>query len=276
MEAGTTAEQPPVSPRRRRNPLGAVVREAGEMGAFAARAVLALRGVGRYTGEVLRQSAIIIVGSSLLLWLLILVIGAECGLFVDYFLRAFGGTAAIGIGTEICGLREMFPYMFGYMFAAKVGCGLVAEIGSMRIGEEIDALESVGIDPMRYLIATRLLATWISVPLLYVVGLLFGTVGSYLVVVVQLGELSQGGWESLHWALQDVNENLYSLTKAMVMATVIVLVGMYYGYRARGGPVGVGAATARSMLANIVLIHLIGSMGTLIFYGLDARVPLGG
>jgi phospholipid/cholesterol/gamma-HCH transport system permease protein len=69
-----------------------------------------------------------------------------------------------------CSLREMSPYMWGYIFAAKVGCGLVAEIGSMRIADEIDAMEVMGIKSRSYLVGTRVLAVWISIPFLYPVG----------------------------------------------------------------------------------------------------------
>jgi phospholipid/cholesterol/gamma-HCH transport system permease protein len=165
--------------------------------------------------------------------------------------------------------------MFAYVFAAKVGCGLVAEIGSMRISEEIDALESVGVDPMRYVIATRLLAVWMTVPFMYAIAMAFGTIGSYLVVVVELQGTSLGQWLTLHFASQSLLDNFLSILKVTVIATGIALVGMYYGYRAKGGPVGVGTATARSMIVNLVMIHVIGAALTTIFWG-NAQVPIGG
>jgi phospholipid/cholesterol/gamma-HCH transport system permease protein len=170
----------------------------------------------------------------------------------------------------------MWPYMFAYIFAAKVGCGLVAEIGSMRISDEIDALESVAVDPMTYIVATRLLAVWMTVPLIYVVAMVFGSIGSGLVDVVQIPSVSYGQWATLHWASQSLTDNFFSLFKVMVFATLIALVGMYYGYRARGGAVGVGAATARSMVVNLVMIHVIGAALTSLFWGSDARTTIGG
>ena len=254
----------------------APLEEAGEFASFSARAILALRDVWQYTAEMLRQCAFLITGSLLVICAMQFVIGGECALFGNYLLRSFGASAAIGSFTEICDVRELFPYMFGYIFAAKVGCGLVAEIGSMRISDEIDALEAVGTDPMRYLIATRLMAAILCIPLIYLVSVLIGTAGSYVVVVKQIHEISAGGWAAGHWTYQDLSENLYSLAKAIVIGLTIVLVGTFYGYKARGGPVGVGSATARSMVVNLVLIHLIGASMSLLFWGTSAKTPVGG
>jgi len=257
-------------------PVLAGLREAGDLAGFAGRAVLGVGGARRYFAEVLRQCAILVTGSTLVILGLVLVVGSECGLFVVFLLRSLGASSFSGFNTALCGVREMFPYMFGYVFAAKVGCGLVAEIGSMRISEEIDAMESVGIDPMRYIVATRLSAVWLTIPALYAAALVAGYVGVFLVVVLQFGEVSQGQFQTLYFLSQTLQDNLYSLAKVMAMATVICLVGMYYGYRARGGPVGVGAATARSMVVNLVLIHVIGAVLTGAFWGSSSQYVFGG
>jgi phospholipid/cholesterol/gamma-HCH transport system permease protein len=258
----------------RRRTIGPLV-ETGELAAFSGQAVIYAAGSGRYFAEMLRQCGILVVGTTLVICAMVMVVGGECGLFVVYGLRPIGATAFAGLATQICGLREMWGYMFAYVFAAKVGCGLVAEIGSMRISEEIDALESVGVDPMRYVVATRLLAVWMTVPLMYAVAMVFGTIGSWLVVVVQLHGVSLGQWISVHFGSQSLGDNFLSIVKVTVIGTFIALVGMYYGYRARGGPVGVGAATARSMIVNLVMIHVVGAALTTIFWG-HARAPIGG
>jgi phospholipid/cholesterol/gamma-HCH transport system permease protein len=95
------------------------------------------------------------------------------------------------------------------------------------------------------------------------------------VVVAQLHGVSLGQWLTLHFSSQSLGDNLLSIVKVGVIGTFIALVGMYYGYRARGGPVGVGAATARSMIVNLVMIHVIGAALTTIFWG-RARTPIGG
>ena len=178
--------------------------------------------------------------------------------------------------TAWCDLREVIPYAFGYMMAAKVGTGIVAELGAMRISDEIDALEVMGVPPMTFLAATSLLGAWLTLPFIYMAGMGVVYFACYLVVVKQIGDTTSGGYFLIFWMFQNPPDLLFSLTKGMVMATVIVLVGCYYGYTASGGPVGVGTATAKSMVLNIVMVHIIGMLGTLVFWGANPRAPIGG
>ena len=232
--------------------------------------------VFRFFGEALRQAGLLILSSTLVIWGLIFIIGLQCGIEGAYFNRAVGSPAYSGVFAAWCDLRELVPYAFGYMMAAKVGTGIVAEIGSMRISDEIDALEVMGISSMTFLCATRLLAAWLVLPFMYLAGIGAGFFASYLAVVQQIGEVSSGGFFLIFWMFQNPPDLLYSVIKAMAMATVIVLVGCYYGYNASGGPVGVGTATAKSMVLNTVMVHLIGMVGTQIFWGSNARAPIGG
>jgi phospholipid/cholesterol/gamma-HCH transport system permease protein len=257
-------------------PVRGVLTEAGQMAAFCSRAFIEVPQAFRYFAEILRQAGILITGSAAIICFMEFIMGLECGIEANYVLRGYGASMYSGVFTSWCAVREMAPYMWGYILAAKVGCGLVAELGSMRINDEIDAMESVGLNPMRYLVATRLIAAWLTFPLMFLVGLAFHFLANYLVIVVQIGEVSQGGWEMVHWAFQSPVDILYAEIKIMVMGTAIVLVGMYYGYNAGGGPVGVGTATAKSMILNLVLVHVIGSLGTMIFWGLNPNAPIGG
>ncbi len=250
----------------------------GEIAKFAGRImgqVYSLR-VLRFFGEGLRQAGILIVSSTLVIWGLVFIIGLQCGIEGAYFNRSVGAPAFAGVFAAWCDLRELVPYAFGYMMAAKVGTGIVAELGSMRISDEIDALEVMGISSITFLCATRLLAAWLVLPFMYIAAVGAGFLASYLAVVQQIGEVSSGGFFLIFWMFQNPPDLLYSLAKGMVMATAIVLVGCYYGYHARGGPVGVGTATAKSMVLNIVLVHLIGMLGTQLFWGANPRAPIGG
>jgi phospholipid/cholesterol/gamma-HCH transport system permease protein len=246
--------------------LGAPLREAGDMATFGLRAIIAVGSAGRYFAEILRQCATLILGSTVILVAMVLILGGECGLFLTYLARPLGATAFTGTLLNPCGIREMFPYMFSYIFAAKVGCGLVAEIGSMRISDEISALQSVGIAPMRYVVATRLIAVWMCVPLIYAVAMVTGLAGGYLVSVAQLGDLSSGQFFDGYFASQTIADNLVSFLKMFMTATTISLVAMYYGYRTSGGPVGVGTSVAKAMMVNLVLIHVIGAAASAAFY----------
>jgi phospholipid/cholesterol/gamma-HCH transport system permease protein len=113
-------------------------------------------------------------------------------------------------------------------------------------------------------------------PFMYVAAVGAGFFASYLAVVVQIGDVSSGGFFLIFWMFQNPPDLLYSVIKGMLMATVIVLVGCYYGYNAGGGPVGVGTATAKSMVVNIVSVHLIGMLASQVFWGANPRAPIGG
>jgi phospholipid/cholesterol/gamma-HCH transport system permease protein len=216
----------------------------GEIAKFCGRVlgqVFGLR-VFRFFGEALRQAGILVLSSTLVIWGLVFIIGLQCGIEGAYFNRSV----------------------------------IVAELGSMRISDEIDALEVMGIDSMVFLCATRLLAAWLVLPFMYIAAVGAGFFASYLAVVQQIGEVSSGGFFLVFWMFQNPPDLLYSVLKGMFMATAIVLVGCYYGYNASGGPVGVGTATAKSMVMNIVLVHLIGMLGTQLFWGANPRAPIGG
>jgi phospholipid/cholesterol/gamma-HCH transport system permease protein len=232
--------------------------------------------VFRYFGEALRQAGVLIVGSTIVIWSLCFIIGLQCGIEGAYFNRSVCAPAYAGVFSAWCDQRELVPYAFGYMMSAKVGTGLVAEIGAMRITDEIDALEVMGISSMTFLCATRLLAAIMVLPFMYLAGVGAGFFASYLAVVQQIGEVSSGGFFLIFWMFQNPPDLLFSLIKGMAMAIVIVLVGCYYGYTAGGGPVGVGTATAKSMVFNTVGVHLIGMLGTQVFWGFNPNAPIGG
>jgi len=254
------------------------IANGGEIIKFTGRIVGQVYGlrVFRFFGEALRQSGILILSSTIVIWGLVFIIGLQCGIEGAYFNRSVGAPAYAGVFSAWCDLRELIPYAFGYMMAAKVGTGIVAELGSMRISDEIDALEVMGIDSITFLCATRLLAAWLVLPFMYLAAIGAGFFASYLAVVQQIGEVSSGGYFLIFWSFQNPPDLLFSVIKAMFMATAIVLVGCYYGYNAGGGPVGVGTATAKSMVLNLVLIHLIGMLGTQLFWGANPRAPIGG
>src|SRR5258708_7177306 len=100
--------------------------------------------VFRFFGEALRQAGILILSSTIVIWGLVFIIGLQCGIEGAYFNRSVGAPAYAGVFSAWCDLRELVPYAFGYMMSAKVGTGIVAELGSMRISDEIDALEVIG------------------------------------------------------------------------------------------------------------------------------------
>lgn len=248
--------------------------EAGDIARFSAETIRELPTLRLYLTEILRQCGVLIIASGAIIWSMQFVIGTMCGTEASYTLKAIGAPLYTGVFTVYCGLREMCPYMFAYIVAAKVGCGLVAEIGSMRIAEEIDAMEVMGIRSRSYLVGTRLVAAWIAMPFLYSVGLAAMYFAEWLVCVVQYHTVSPGGYSLIFWLFQNPLDYSYSMIKAILMGTVIVLVGCYYGFTARGGPVGVGKNTAKSMMVNMVLVHVIGLLTTQLFWGMAPNAPI--
>jgi phospholipid/cholesterol/gamma-HCH transport system permease protein len=258
--------------------VGGALYSLGTAGGFTGNVLRGVfsRRIWPYMGETLRQAGIFITGSMAIVLALVFVLGLQCGVEGAYGARAVGASSSVGAFTALCNLREVIPYAFGYMMAAKVGTGIVAELGSMRISDEIDALDVMGLDSIAYLGSTRLLGTWLVLPFVYTIAIMVGIVASYLAVVVQIGQVSAGGYLQLFWMFQSPLDFVFSLIKGMAMSTCVVLVGIYFGYHAANGPVGVGRATAKSMVANIIGIHLIGLLGTQIFWGSNPRSPIGG
>src|SRR6202050_4141460 len=164
----------------------------GEIVKFGARMIgdVATLRVLRFFGEALRQAGILIISSTLVIWGLVFIIGLECGIESAYFPYGEGTPAYSGVFAAWCDLRELVPLVFGYMMAAKVGTGIVAELGSMRISDEIDALEVMGINGVTFLCANRLLAAIIVLPFVYLCSIAAGFFASYLAVVQELGYVS--------------------------------------------------------------------------------------
>ena len=198
----------------------------GEIAKFCAEVLGQVYGlrVFRFFGEALRQAGILILSSTLVIWGLVFIIGLQCGIEGAYFNRSVGAPAYAGVFSAWCDLRELVPYAFGYMMAAKVGTGIVAELGSMRISDEIDALEVMGIDSMLFLCATRLLAAWMVLPFMYIAAVGAGFFASYLAVVQQIGEVSSGGFFLVFWMFQNPPDLLYSVHQGHVHG---------HGHRAR-------------------------------------------
>ncbi|HEX6389777.1 MAG TPA: ABC transporter permease [Solirubrobacteraceae bacterium] len=258
------------------SPTRALLREAGELAVFFVQAVAALRRAPRYTSEILRQTAILVRGSTLIMAVMSFLISYSVINFGYYVLRAVSATDYLGVVSGIITPRGTTPLMFGYIFAAKVGCGMVAEIGAMKVNEEIDAYESEGVDPMVYVVATRLVAVLLFLPIAAFAMLVAGTAGDYFAGIVVLQGLSESAFSTFHWGVQTWSDQLLALLCIGALAVTIVTVSCFYGLRANRGPASVGTAAARSLVVSLVLIHLIHPSYLALFYGLDPKIPIGG
>src|ERR1700730_3810236 len=169
MEA-SAAPAPQVAARK--PPPTGLLAEAGAMARFTGQSLRALVFTPRYPAEVLRQAASLIRGTTGLMFVMNAFFGISIMSFAFFFLRSIGASDFVGVPVAFANLRVGAPLMFGYVFTSKVCCGFVAELGAMRINEEIDAYESNGVDPMRYVVGTRILAVLIFVTIGTVVALL--------------------------------------------------------------------------------------------------------
>ncbi|MGI9020850.1 MAG: MlaE family ABC transporter permease [Solirubrobacterales bacterium] len=251
-----------------------VVDAAGEYSSFALRGIAGMRKLGPYGGEVLRQTALIASGSLLVILWMSFLAGATCGIEGSAVARALGTGIAGPIFSAFCTTREVVPFIFGFIVAAKIGGGIVATLGAMRVSEEVDAMDVMGVPSMTYLISTRMLAVLFMLPIVYLVGLAGGQAASWMASFLRFGDVSQGTWEFAFYTVLDPIDLLYSVTKGMVISFGVILTALYYGYRVTGGPVEVGIATARSMAVNLMVVTILNMMLTFIFWGFNPNLPV--
>jgi phospholipid/cholesterol/gamma-HCH transport system permease protein len=226
-----------------------------------------------YLSEVVRQAGILVLSSSVVIWILMMTLAAEGSLEGHYILRQLGAADYTSIFTST-GEYSAHPSLFGWALAAKVGCGLVAELGSMRISDEIDALEVMGINSVAYLVTTRILAILFVMPfwLFVAFGLMFLT--SHIFSVYFFHSVSPGGYETVFWTFMTKPDFFSAIGCAMLIGVGIIFVGCYYGFTASGGPVGVGNNTAKSMVVNLIIIGIIGVIAQQLFFSDLPRAPI--
>ena len=175
-------------------------------------------------------------------------------------LQIFLGSARFNAESAVASIvvigitRELGPVIAGLMVAGRVGAAIAAEIGTMRVTEQIDALETLSTDPFRYLVAPRLIAAAITLPVLVLVGDIVGVFGAYVIGINKLGFTPA---TYIHNTLDflEVMDVVSGLVKASVFGLLIAMMGCYHGYQSRGGAQGVGAATTNAVVtASILLI----------------------
>ncbi len=161
--------------------------------------------------------------------------------------------------------RELGPVLAGLMVAGRVGAAMAAEIGTMRVTDQIDALVTLSTDPMKYLVAPRLLAGMIALPLLVVVADILGVFGGFIVATVKLG-FNAHTYLANTLAYMQTQDVVSGLVKAAVFGFLIALMGCYQGYNSRGGAQGVGAATTSAVVTASVLILAFDYVLTELFF----------
>ncbi len=226
-------------------------------GAFATFAANALRNVPStirmYPSEILRQlkdiawgSGAILVGGGTVGVMILLSISAGTSLGIEGFsgLELIGLAPLTGFVSASANTRELAPLVAALALGAQVGCRFTAQLGSMKIAEEVDALEVMAINPMRFLVATRVVACMVGILPLYLIGLLGSYVASQASVVILFGQ-SPGQYDHYFSTFIQGRDVFYSVIKILVFALAIALIHCWYGMKVRGGPQSVGEATGR-------------------------------
>jgi len=277
-DIGTTAAAPPPAPPApaRVGPLAAGVAEAGELTRFAIDTFRQLPGSLRYSSELLRQAAILVRGATPFIFMLAFFLGVTATNFAYFFLKSIGGTDALGVASGFLDPRNVTPIIFGYAFAAKVAGAITAEIGSMNVQQEVQALESTGVSRMHYIVGTRVGAAILYMPVAATVCLAGATFGSWFDATQILSGITSGNLLSLHWSVQTVSDQVFAAINIFFQGVVMTIVACFYGFRAVAGPVSVGSAVARSLMVNLIVVHIIDGCLLVFFYGTDTRFPIGG
>nr|WP_236746587.1 ABC transporter permease [Mycobacteroides abscessus] len=200
-----------------------------------------------------------------------LLIGFGIGAMVS--VEAFAALDLIGFGplTGVVGglanVREMAPIAAGIAFAAQAGCRMTAEVGAMRVSEEIDAIESLGIRSIPFVVGTRLLGGMLCVIPAFLATLLLSFVVSR-VLVTQVHSQSAGTYDHYFEQFLDAPGIAFSVLKAVVFCAAVTLTHCYYGFFASGGPAGVGVASGRAIRASLVMIIVLDLVLSVAIWGL--------
>ena len=242
------------------------------------------RSVTRYPREILRILAEVTLGTGALAVIggtvgviigMTFFTGAQVGLSGYAALNQLGTAAFSGFVSAYFNTREIAPLVAGIALAATVGCGFTAQLGAMRISEEVDALEVMAIPSMPFLVATRVVGGLIAIIPLYVVGLLSSYFASRLVVTQFYGQ-SSGTYDHYFNAFLPPGDVLWSFGKVLVFAVTVILIHCYHGYNASGGPAGVGVAVGRAVRSSIVAINVIDLLLSMAIWGASTTVRLAG
>lgn len=257
----------------------------GHQATFVVRAFAAIPlTVRRYPAEVMRllgdicwgSGALVVGGGTIgVMVLLALFTGASVGIEGFNALDILGLAPLTGFVSAYGNTREIAPLVAAVAFAAQAGCRYTAQLGAMRISEEVDALESMAIRPLPYLVTTRMLAAFIAIIPLYTIGMGGNYLATQLVLSVGYGQSSGTYLHYFHEFLVPI-DIVWSVVKAVVFVVIATLVHCYFGYYAAGGPQGVGAASGRAIRTSIIAIVLTDMLITMALWGFDPGVRISG
>lgn len=245
---------------------GRALAEVGRWGVFSGRVMRWTLGASPLAWNVLEEAYRIGVQSLFIVCAIAFFIGSNIALQGYYAFMEFGGQNLVGIFVALACVREMGPIVAGSMVAAKAGTAMAASIAAMRVKGQIDALEVMAVNPCRYLVAPRVIAAFIAMPLLVVFADFFSVAAGYIVAVHQLGvnPATFLGNVASYTGLADV---LYGMAKGAVFGLLICLLSCYQGYYSEPGPEGVGRATNRAVVSVCIVCIIVNYLLSELMYG---------
>ena len=238
--------------------------ETGRFSAFVGRAITAVFTPPIFIGQFLRQCLQIGYFSLPVVGITAVFIGAALALNIYVGGARFNAEQFVPNIVVLGITRELGPVLAGLMLAGRVSAGIAAEIGTMRVTEQIDAMSTLSTDPYRFLVAPRVLAATLCLPILVVVADIIGVMGGYLVAV---NSLDFNGVTYLRNTFEFIEPQdvILGLVKAAVFGFIIASVGAYQGYQSQGGALGVGRAATNAVVGAIVLILAVNYLITAFF-----------
>lgn len=177
----------------------------------------------------------------------------------------FNAEGAIAGVVVLSVTRELAPVLAGLMVAGRVGAAIAAEIGTMRVTEQIDALTTLSVNPFKYLIAPRILAGTLTLPILVLLGDIIGVLGGYIVAIYNLG-FSPASYLSQTWDILEPMDVISGLVKAGVFGFLVTIMGCYHGFNSQRGAQGVGAATTNAVVSSSILILIFNYLITQVLF----------
>jgi phospholipid/cholesterol/gamma-HCH transport system permease protein len=222
----------------------------------------------RILADIAWGTGAILVGGGTVGVMVLLALSAGTSLGIEGFngLEIVGLAPLTGFVSASANTRELAPLIAALALASQVGCRFTAQLGSMKIHEEVDALEVMAVEPMRYLVTTRVIACGVAIIPLYLIGLIGSYLASMLSVVVIFGQ-SPGQYDHYFSTFILGRDVFLSVVKIIVFAIAITLLHCWYGMRVGGGPQAVGEATGRAIRASIVVVVILDMVMTLVFWG---------
>ncbi len=233
--------------------------------------------IARLISEITLGAGALIVGAGTagVIFFMSFFTGTQVGLEGFKGLQLIGAEAFTGFLAAFANTREITPLIAGVTLAAQVGAGFTAELGAMRVNEEIDALEVMGVRPVPYLVSTRIIALVTAIIPLYLIAL-FASYFATRVVVVDLLGLSEGTYSHYFTLFLPPIDVLYSLMKAVTFAVAVALIHCYYGFNATGGPAGVGIAVGKAIRASIVAVNILNLVMSAFMWGVTDTIRIAG